>query len=1376
MLLTPVGVKILSSTADSSLKELTIEGISGTLLSGLHIDKISWDDGDSISLRNVDLDLQYYNASRGRLVAQKVAAERLTINLANTGEKSGDINSLPDFGLPLNMNAHLIQLDSLQITQNLPDDPDTRTLLFQVKNIQLQKVTISDGYLRFRKLLGSPIILDEPLKINVTEGKLNMNQPHDLKTGGSISYLHPEFGEIKGNIKLAGTLTNYRFEGEVNHAHKDSGKQTINFLGQGNYKRVHLEKVKLNSPYGEVEAKGRLLWEPELRWAFLVDGKNLTTKNVLPEWPVTAETQFRYGGSYIDKHLETDINILSLKGKLREYDLKVEGRLNHRRGALNTENIVVDLGDNHLTLSGIASEPFNLKWDIDAQKIEQILPDSLKDLNIAGSVEGNGRFKGTLKKPTIKLNLTAKKLRYKELNLGNEPLKISGEVALKQGAKPTDIPDITLKNLSLSSGENTFKASGQANEPFDLKWNINANNLKQLSPQLAGQIKGNGLFKGSIKKPELKVKLKADKLVFQDFKQGKHSLLVEGDVSVDTQSGAIQVKQLNAKTGENTLEATGQASEPLKLNIKVDAQDLSQVSPDLAGRIQGTGQLFGDYKSPIIKTELITSKLRYKETRLAQSELKVKGEVQLVDGIPMIKELTSQIGNNRVQISGRASSPFDLTWNIDSKNLKQLMPDLSGQISAKGRLQGDINQPIINATGDDKNLRYQDFILDSADFNAKTNNGQYDIQGNLRKLEAKGQKVSKAKLSLVGRIENHRIKVSFDHQEAKVSLNANGSWKGQKWLGSLQKLTIKETKAGNWHMQKPTQLSISENSFSSSQLCLANKGLANKRTSICSTTDWSALKGVNAKGSLRKTPLAILKPWLPEDLDLNGTVSGTYDIQQNNGKPKGSIKFKLPNSNFSFKDAEGDEKTLAYKDAELTATINDRTVKAKLGMSIVSRGKLSANATIKLSPKNGKHTIKGDAQFDVPNINWAQEFIPHSRGLQGQFQSKLTFSGLLNKPKIVGKASLKNAYLRLPEAGTELTNININLRADKSGQATLNGKMFMGKGALNVTGKLDIRDIKKWKASVKINGNNIRFMNTNEIRATMSPDINVDITAKTVDITGKILIPQADINLKDIPEISIDENSDAYVVGERKAGEQVSAVRVRPNVLIQLGDKVRINAFDLRARLSGNVRVTHNRKDIITTGSLRVTDGKYQAYGQNLEINNGRLIFNGSPKLIGMDIRATRKIDDAVVGVHLGGTLLSPKSKIFSDPTLPESEALSYLITGHSLSSASGKESALLMSAVRGLGITGNNSLIHNIGASLGLDDVNIVTDQDFKKSKLQLGKRLGSRLYVRYLVGLFDQAQKVTVEYKINKVLSLEAEASTENYGLDFIYEIDRD
>jgi len=1258
--------------ADSSLKELTIKGVSGSLLRGLHVDDIIWDDkGNSISLSDVDLKLQHYNTNRSRLVAEKVRAGRLTINLSNK-KSSGDITSLPNFGLPLNINAHLLQLDSLQITKDVPGEKESRTLLFQIKDIELKKVTVNDGKLRFRRLSGKPIILDQPLNINVTEGKLNMDYPHDISTSGNINYKHPEFGDLEGNIELAGTLTNYNFKGNVNHQQKDLGLQTVKFLGEGDYKRVHLEKVTLDGGHGVVEAKGRVVFSPDVGWAFKVDGKNLSTKKFLADWPATVDADLRYIGSYIDGRVENNITITSIEGMLREYQIKLQGQLTEKEGSMSTENLDLQVGDNHFQLSGKANEPFNLKWDLDAKNIKQLLPEKMATLNVEGSVKGSGTLKGSLTRPEVKVDVIAKGL------------------------------------------------------------------------------------------------------VYEDFKQGKDDIELNGELVLD--GGVLELRTLVLKSGSNTIQATGQASGPLKLNVKINAQKLSEISPDINGGATGAFTVVGDYQSPIIKGEIKADNLRYKDISLSESEIRAQGEVQLVDGAPIIKTLTTYVGNNQLQISGRAISPYALNWNIDGKNLNQLMPGLSGYLLAKGKLQGTIDKPIINATVDAKKIRYKDFELESADIVAQTNNGIYKIKGNIKNLQSAGQKISTATVELNGRIESHTIVASANHNEGKINLKANGGWLNQDWKGVLQNLQINETQAGDWRLQKPTQVSISGNSFSNGNLCLSGMS-SNKGTSICSTTSWSKKVGLVAKGSLSKTPLDLFKPWLPEGLDLNGSVSGHYDIKQNNGKPIGTVKLTLPNSNFSFKGEDGDEKIFGYKDAEITATVNDRKIKVKSKMNIVNRGKLAADLEIKLSPENGKHTLNGIAKLDVPNINWAQEFIPRSRGLRGSLSSELSFSGLLSKPQIKGKIDVKNAYLRLPEAGTELTNINLKVRSNKAGTAVVTGKMLMGKGILNVSGNLDIKDITKWKATVKITGKNILFMNTNEIKARMTPDLTIGVTPKVVSFEGKILIPEATIKLKKIPEVSIDETSDAYVIGERKPGEQFSAVKIQPNMLVELGDKVRFDAFGLDAKLSGGVKITHNRRDILVNGSLRVSDGKYEAYGQDLVIDNGRLIFNGSPKQIGMDVRATRKIDDTVVGIHLGGSLLSPKSTIYSDPTMPESEALSFLLTGHSLSTSSGTESALLMSAVRGLGITGNNSLIHNIGSSLGLDDVNIVSGQDLNQSKLQLGKQLGSKLYMKYLVGLFDQVQKISVEYKINKVLSLEAQISSDNnYGLDFIYEIERD
>ena len=1378
LLFTPVGPKAIAYIADSSIDELTLKGVSGSILTGLHVDEFAWNDGVGVVLKDININIDSYDIENKKIYADKLVVGELAIVLEENNSESktsDDPIELPDFGLPINIDANQLQLDSLQIIDKIPaiqtagkKATDVQSLLFQIEGMLLNKAVIKDGKLTFGSLQGAPIILERPLKINVANGSLNMNKPHEVNTSGAISFKHPVLGELEGKILLGGTLTNYIFESDLLFSQKELGEGTLIANGEGDYKNVTLKSIEIASVHGNAEATGNVLWDPEIRLAFDVDAKQLNSNKLLPEWPVTADAKIKYEGSYIDSRIENKIEIISLDGDFKGQKITGKGLILNKPDLTRAENVNLNLGNNTLTASGAVTEPLNLEVSIDAENLKQILPE------LAGKIKGSAFIKGEYKAPLIESKLTLKNLAYGEFKQSKETIFLDTDIGLEEG-------ELKIKNIVAKAGENQLKLIGKATEPFDLKWNIDAKNLQQISPLIVGRIKGGGVLKGTQEKPSTSFELSTNNLIYKDIRQGQETLNLIGEIGLD--ESIIQIKSLLAKSGTNNIKISGLASDPLAIELQVNAQKLSEVSPDITGRVTGTGSIKGPYKSPTIITNLLGSNLSFKQQRFTSGDVKLQGEAQIVEGVPIIKQLNTQVGNNSFLISGKASSPYDLTWNLEGKNLEQILPEMAGSLVVKGKLQGTIEKPVIDATGTAKNLKYKTFSLNSADLSASTNNGFYRIKADLSKLKNENQVVDAAKAELNGTIDNHAINANVDHSEGKLKLQANGSWQNQSWSGILKTLTLADTQVGDWQLQKPSKISLSADGFSADNFCI--KG---DETLACSTASYAKSTGLMAKGTLQKTPLKLLKPFLPEGITLNGDIEGSYDIKQNGSKPSGNVRFKLPKSSFSIVSEDGVEKSFSYREAEISANINNRTIDVEANAKfiggdafaskadVIGSGVFASKATIKLSPENGQHTINGVADLDIPNINFAQSFVPRTRGLRGVLKSQLTFTGLLAKPQIKGQAKIIDGYVRLPEAGTEITNINLNVLANEPGKATIKGTMLMGKGALNVSGDMNLKDITKWQANVKISGNNILFMNNNEVRATMSPDITLNLTPKIVSIEGKIIIPEANIRLKAIPESSINESGDTFVIGETKEGDDLTAVKIKPNVLIQLGDKVRMDAFGLEAKLSGDVRIGHNRNDITANGSLRVQDGKFQAYGQDLAINNGRLIFNGSPKLVGMDVRATRTVGKQIVGIHLGGNILNPKSQIFSDPTLEESEALSYLLTGNSLSSASGQESALLLSAVRGLGITGNGSIVQQIGASFGLDDVNIVTGSDLQSSELALGKRLGSRLYVRYLIGLFDQTQKIAIEYKINKFLSFEAQTSVEAFGLDFIYEIETD
>src|SRR5690606_22146565 len=116
-------------------------------------------------------------------------------------------------------------------------------------------------------------------------------------------------------------------------------------------------------------------------------------------------------------------------------------------------------------------------------------------------------------------------------------------------------------------------------------------------------------------------------------------------------------------------------------------------------------------------------------------------------------------------------------------------------------------------------------------------------------------------------------------------------------------------------------------------------------------------------------------------------------------------------------------------------------------------------------------------------------------------------------------------------------------------------------------------------------------------------------------------------------------------------------------------------------------------------------------YGQNLTISEGTLSWSNAPVSDPViRLRAQREVISAGVtaGISVSGRASQPKAKVWSEPELPESEALAYLVLGRSLNTASSKESQQINAANSALS-TGAGLLASQLGAKIGLDDAGVL-------------------------------------------------------------------
>ncbi len=940
------------------------------------------------------------------------------------------------------------------------------------------------------------------------------------------------------------------------------------------------------------------------------------------------------------------------------------------------------------------------------------------------------------------------------------------------------LADLSVAQLQLNGAAGALSATGHVDWQDALIWQAEVDG-SQLNPEaflkdwpaaLDVQLRSGGTFQQG--------KLQATTLNVTRLQGKLREYPVDISGQGDWNGKVINLQALDAKVGDNRLLANGAASDKLDILWQIDAPKLAQLDPRLRGNAKGKGTLQGLLDGSQLQLDVADL-----SGNVEGYDLNAQGKLAWGDAKLAAQEVVIQSGGNRLEVSGQATAPFDLRWKVDAPNLAKAWKGLEGSLQGEGIFKGKLEAPEIQADLTGSKLRYQDYRLGALDLQAQQVGERYEVNGKLKDFKTGETLIQAATIEGQGTITSHQVKAQVTHESGKLDVTASGGWKNAQWQGTIASLALRDTPAGDWKMVAPINLQASAKAFSSSLICLNNQGAR-----ACGKPAWTPAAGFSIAGDLQQIPLVMLRPWLPDTVNMAGTANADYRFEQRGGKPVASVALRLPDSSVSVRGRKGKTETVQYSNTRADVSLNDRQMEVQAQLDLVSYGQLRADGRIDLSPTDGNHRINARLNAVLPDIAWLERFSPQIDRLQGKVAGDVQISGLLKQPVVNGEVRLTEAQVHLPETGVTLDAITLNMQASGTERATINGSLRAGGGTMTANGVLSLANLPQWEADVSLQGNQLKLMDTHEIQALVSPDLRIQASPSEVAISGSVLIPEATVSLREIPQTASARSDDVVIVGRSAAtaaaGEPATVLvkdaplNIKPNVVIELGDKVTFNGFGLDARLTGKLRVLRTRQDIIAEGVLNVVDGVYKAYEQRLAIERGRLIFNGPLNNPGLDVRAVREVADGdiKVGISLAGTVQQPESTLFSTPLQTQSDTLSYLLTGRAMSSLSGDQSSLLMEAITGLGIARGENLAQRLGGSLGLDDVSLKTKNgDFDQSELALGKRLGARLYVRYIVGLFDSLQRVAITYQINKHLQVEAQAGLQQ-GVDLIYKIDTD
>lgn len=811
--------------------------------------------------------------------------------------------------------------------------------------------------------------------------------------------------------------------------------------------------------------------------------------------------------------------------------------------------------------------------------------------------------------------------------------------------------------------------------------------------------------------------------------------------------------QLNALKGELKLDGK------LAWNKGIEWQGTTLfkgINPaELLPELKGT--LAGELESRFVMNEaghweLKLPKLKV-DGKLNQYPLALKGELSGNDKMEwLIPALSLQSGPNQLQAKGSISSAqWRLDANLQAPQLGGIYPGLKGDIKGQVKVSGNQQTPKIDADLASERLYYAGTDLKGISLKGNAVIGAKPA-GELALLVAQlkqGEtKLSQLALNLSGDISQHLLTLTMKGDPVAANLKLGGGVRGDHWRGALSELQLK-TPLRRWDLSSPwaLDLDLPRQRLAMGDLCLGSQG-----ASLCvKGSQVSAAQGT-LEFALSEFDLKRLRPWLPDNFRWQAMLSADGRASWRGNQPTLHAVVRTTPGTFVADGLKTDYQQLAL-------ALDFERQQAAIRLDFASKQIGNIDTDLLIREPAGRGLLGGQLKFDDLKLNTFAPLIPEVRSLQGIISADARFDGTLAAPLLFGQLNLRDGEVQTHSDMVTLTKLVTRLKIEGN-RAELDGSMLVGKGPLALGGWLSWAKMPV-SGSLTIQGKDLEAQYPGMGRVRVSPDIAVSLGEET-RITGQVDIPWARILVKSLPDSAVAVSDDVTVVyDDLPPAPKQASLPLAMKVAIRLGNDVKLDAMGLKTDVSGGLNIRQDpEKPLAGNGQLVLTNGRFKAYGQNLIIKEGRILFSGPLDRPFLNIEANRDPDtiegQVTVGVRVTGPASKPEITVYSEPQMAQSEQLSYLLRGKGLQTG-GEDGGFNGLLVAGA-VSQANGVVSSIGESLGMSDVSLDTAGSGDNTQVTLSAYLLPGLQFQYGVGVFSPIAEFKLRYEVLPRLYLQA------------------
>jgi translocation and assembly module TamB len=492
-------------------------------------------------------------------------------------------------------------------------------------------------------------------------------------------------------------------------------------------------------------------------------------------------------------------------------------------------------------------------------------------------------------------------------------------------------------------------------------------------------------------------------------------------------------------------------------------------------------------------------------------------------------------------------------------------------------------------------------------------------------------------------------------------------------------------------------------------------------------------QSLNVNADITNLPAGLANAFVP-GLAAEGNISGT--VAASGRLPTPNVDFKLNWKNAATSQTKGAGLSPFGITANGKLANNNLTIDTNLagdkGLSLKGGGSVGIAGNRALNLR-----FTGNLPFAVLGAQLAAQGLV----ADGTANFNLQISGTAAAPVINGTITTDGAKIVDVRRNLALNNVvaNITLNGQQAVISRLNGQLASG-GSISVTGTVGIQPAGGFPVDITVKLDKAVYVDGTLVVATVDGTLGLrGPLLSNPALSGKLQLEKASITVPDRLPTSLREvdirhvNAPAAVRAQlrdnesKKPSEKSSSISL--DLQLDAPSQIYVRGRGIDAELGGSVTIKGTAATPVVSGGFTMRRGRLTILNRRLNFTDkSRITFAGdlTPAL---DMEASSTVGSTTLTVDVAGLVTDPAITFSSSPALPQDEVLAQLIFGQSMSKLSPVQIAQLADAVSQLSGGHSTSLFEGLRNQLGVDDLDISTDEKGQTS-VSVGRYLNERTY----------------------------------------------